>query len=134
MVDLYNLTRAQSVSLTKFGAYRTAEIIAESGSENFSAALAANNAFTLDRAQARKILCASKGLVVPRYWDDAVSSGELILNGLILFSLICSHSALVRAFRDGASADFRGTIMYTGGDRKPFTNIRRAVTDLGYGT
>ena len=134
MVDLYRLTRTQGVSLTKFGAYKTAEILTESGAENFFAALAANDAFTLDRAQARKILCASKRLEVPKYWNDAISAGELVLNGLILFSLICSHSALVRAFRDGASADFRGTITYTSGDRKPFTNLRRAVIDLGYGT
>jgi hypothetical protein len=128
--------RALSVSLTKHGAHKVADLLQKYGTNGLLERLTgAEPGINIDDAQARSNLSVS-GNVVPEVWGKARAAGQPALNALVLIAIIFSHHRLIRAMREGGRGYSMGGIIERGAvlDDKEFTNFAHTIQELGYST
>lgn len=131
--DLRKLT----VSLTKHGAHKIANLLTKYDKDNILNNLwGSEPGIKIERAQAKKNLSADRIGNVPDIWNDARGCGQETINALVLIAIIFSHHRLIEAFQNGSDkSPFAGAISRKQfSDEKEFTNIAHSVEMLGYST
>lgn len=125
------------VSLTKHGAHKLATLFERYPASTILRHLDGSyNDIHITLTQASKNLSVRNG-VVPRVWDEARNRGRPVVRGLVLIAIIFSHIDLINAMRASAipGKKFRGEILRGDPiDGKAFTNIKRALIELGFAT
>ncbi|MFC1578528.1 hypothetical protein ACFL36_05915, partial [Thermodesulfobacteriota bacterium] len=132
MTDLYKLT----VSLTKHGAHKVAELIKAYPSDQVLNKTRSNHlGIRIDEAQSRKNLSAYQGNTIPAIWDEAKQLGSEYVDDLVMIAIIFSHYELIGAMISGSTGRMKGTIKRSAlSPVKSFTNFANNFGELGFAT
>lgn len=130
-----NLTRL-SVSLTKEGAYKVAELLERvEPDEVLKNAKGRFKGINIDIAQTRKVLSASSSGKLPDIWHPAKRSGRSSINGLVILAIIFSHHTIIDAMRNGIEKFGRGTLKRKHfNPPKVFSNLKGDFRELNFST
>lgn len=118
------------VSLTKHGAHKVAQLLAQYKYENVLDHTQDNDlGIDIDRAQAKKTLSVVNGNV-PDYWEDAVKLGTDAIEYAVAISIIFSHHRLIEVMQhngvNGGGSVQRNQLS----NDKEFTNFRDDIREL----
>ncbi|WP_219861511.1 hypothetical protein [Vreelandella piezotolerans] len=135
MSFLESMPSKKNSSLTKHGAHKINVLLKTFGAEGVLDNLGGGlDDVHIDLPQAKKNLSAYNG-IVPQFWNDAATSGDRALNGLVFIAIVLSHSDLVQAMKRGALGNCKGRIEKGEViDHKAFTNFKHTIEELGFAT
>jgi len=118
-------------SLTKFGAYKLAYLLEDYPANEILSRIDGNKDFSINDSQVKKVLSVDESNNPPSIWDSVKQYGTEEIYDLVFLGLILSHHELIRlvskCYEDGNIIHRRQQ------DDKPYTNLRRASEDLGFG-
>jgi hypothetical protein len=130
MTDINRL----SVSLTKHGAHKVAELIkAFPSDEVLSNTRDSYRDINIDRAQAEKNLSANDDGTLPDLWMDVRELGDEEVDNLLFIGIIFSHQDLIRVFTQSSTDKMQGKL--TRGEilsSKAYTNTAHILDELGF--
>lgn len=122
-------------SLTKFGAHKLVDLLKTYDKVQVLSHLDDTPGDKIDPPSARAILSVDSKGVVPALWNKARTLGNDATKTLVFLGLVFSHHRLIDAMKAGRTARFKGVIKRGAVvDDKEFTNFKRELIDMGYGT